>query len=380
LRILPLLGLLLLLPSILQASDSPETKEDIVRRLHAAASEVGGTVQEHFEKELIPFFEAHGQIGELSTYQGSHLSMMKVTPNNARESVVILVGQGCSWVENLELIYDQYQHGRQVFIFDPLGQGLSSRVGHVAGSDYVPRFDIYRRDMNQFMENIVEPQATGPLHLITHSTGGAIGHDYLLNHPNVFKDAVHVAPLFKIIFPKHVTETEAKVEVRFDELKNGPDSEIQKVRVEPPGLQDRRKLRWALNTAFQDKGGVMEPPSARWVSELIDETELLRKRAGDIKTPFLVVQAGQDRTVDNPAEDQVVRDSAPGVAHMIRLPDVEHMFFYQNEDAMKDVLRSINGFLGEREHTPQIFDSPKSMGACLLQKMRDWLHLAPASP
>ncbi|WP_112181974.1 MULTISPECIES: alpha/beta hydrolase [Paraliobacillus] len=117
-----------------------------------------------------------------------HVQIFK--PNHSKGNIFLLHGylSHVGYLKHIiQFLNNQYY---TVISYDLQGHGLST--GKIAS---VNTFDDYGRIMEKLL-TIIKKELSGPIHLIGHSTGGAIIVDYLLRHPSHDVDkAILVAPL-----------------------------------------------------------------------------------------------------------------------------------------------------------------------------------------
>ena len=115
---------------------------------------------------------------------------------DARKAVVIVHGYTECAEKFRELVWYFVQNGFSVFSMDLRGHGKSVREVADLSVTHVEHFSDYLRDLEEFMEKIVAPRASGQkLCLFGHSMGGAVAAFALIEHPQWFSRAVLNAPM-----------------------------------------------------------------------------------------------------------------------------------------------------------------------------------------
>jgi len=92
----------------------------------------------------------------------------------AKGTVVLLHGRNEFIEKYFETIRDLTARGLWVATFDLRGQGGSGRLIRHPSRGHVRRFSDYERDLSDFLEQIVLPDARLPFYLLAHSTGALI--------------------------------------------------------------------------------------------------------------------------------------------------------------------------------------------------------------
>ncbi|WP_165875800.1 alpha/beta hydrolase [Hazenella coriacea] len=113
-------------------------------------------------------------------------------PVESRGTVLLLHG----YLEHAgvlkHVIFFLLEHSYQVITFDWQGHGLSS--GERAS---VSQFAEYLCVFEQIYKEIIPSLTDSRIHVIAHSTGGAVALDYMLNHSSDFDRVVLLAPLVR---------------------------------------------------------------------------------------------------------------------------------------------------------------------------------------
>ncbi|MCH1929815.1 alpha/beta fold hydrolase [Shewanella sp. A25] len=292
----------------------------------------------------------------LTTPDGVSLAFMFVTHPNPQASIIISSGRVESYIKYQELIFDLYQQGFSVFAIDHRGQGLSSRLTQNPHQGHVRRFNDYVDDFALFIRTIVLKQATEPLLLLGHSMGGAIGTLYLKEYPDTFTAAAFSAPMYgiKLPMPKGFVRWLAS---KLDSSLNGgePNYVLNGHNYQPgpfkgndlthsqPRYQHYRE-QYELQPELQ-----LGSPTNRWLTESLDAADACVLATAHIRTPILILQAGDDRVVDNAAQNLAVSTHCKlkvieGAAHEIFMEKDS----YRNQ-ALKEVLSFFTRYVAKDE-------------------------------
>ncbi|MGR6504323.1 alpha/beta fold hydrolase [Shewanella sp. Koi 1] len=265
----------------------------------------------------------------LKTPDGLTLAYMMVKHPKAHASIVISSGRVESYLKYQELVFDLYQQGYSVFAIDHRGQGLSSRMTANPHQGHVRRFNDYIDDFALFMQTVVLKHATSPLFLLGHSMGGAIGTLYLKQHPDVFTAAAFSAPMYgiKLPMPKGFVRWLAS---KLDASLNGGEPNYvlsgQNYKAAPFKGNDLThcQSRYQAYRELYDAAPKLQlgSPTNRWLTESLDAADACVLATAHIRTPILILQASEDKIIDNAAQNLAVSSNCQlkviaGAAHEI---------------------------------------------------------------
>lgn len=222
-----------------------------------------------------------------------------------KATVVILPGYSESYLLYDELITDLHAQGFGVAIMDHRGMGLSERLAPNPGVVHVERFGDYVADARKFIDIVAAEEPGQPLFLFAHSTGGLIGANVLAEEPERFKAAVLSAPLFDMntgglpdLLVYGITRVAASVGYAGDYAPGNADYpfssyvfENNRTTNSPERFEIKRQVYLAHPEIFQSG------PSNGWVAEALRATWAADELAPTIKTPLLILQAGDDHFV-----------------------------------------------------------------------------------
>jgi alpha-beta hydrolase superfamily lysophospholipase len=169
--------------------------------------------------------------------------------------------------------------GHEVHLFDLRGHGESEgRRGHVDD------FAEYRRDVVRVADRVA-PQADGPLDLMAHSLGGLIALDTAIHHPQRFASLTLSDPFLAPTTPLPVYARRlARFAARFF-----PDKTFSS-RIDPDGLsRDPEVVRAYLADPMR-----VERVTGNWLLEVLAAQERVAERAGEVRTPTLLLLGGDD--------------------------------------------------------------------------------------
>jgi lysophospholipase len=143
---------------------------------------------------------ANVRIGYFTASDGTTIRNGLWSPEskNPRGSIVLLGGRKEFLEKYAETASDLNQRGFAVFGFDWRGQGLSSRMLPDRLKGFVRHYDDYVKDLTDFFQRVVQPEAVRPIYVLAHSMGGHVALRYLHRQPAGIDKAILVAPMLDI--------------------------------------------------------------------------------------------------------------------------------------------------------------------------------------
>ncbi|MGI2098305.1 alpha/beta fold hydrolase [Shewanella glacialipiscicola] len=244
---------------------------------------------------------------------GITLAYMMVEHPQAHATIVISSGRVESYLKYQELVFDLYQQGYSVYAIDHRGQGLSDRMTSNPHMGHVQKFTDYVDDFALFIHTKVLPQNNKPLLLLGHSMGGAIGTLYLRQYPKIFTAAAFSAPMYgiKLPMPKKIVRWLAS---KLDTTLNGgePNYVLGGQNYKPVSFNNNElthcQSRYQAYRELYDAVPKLQlgSPTNRWLIEALNAADACVIATAQMDTPILVLQASEDRIVDNAAQNLAV--------------------------------------------------------------------------
>ncbi len=272
--------------------------------------------------------------------------------------MIIVSGRIECYVKYQELVYDLYHSGYDVLMMDHRGQGFSGRLLEDTNRGHVIHFDDYVDDLATFIHDIVQPSRYLHAHAIAHSMGGTVLSLLLAREPKIIDAAVLASPMVGIKLPLPYWMAKKILD-----------------RVEPhprwhnhyaPGTGFWRPLPFVINQLTHSRvryqrflrfyadmptirvGG----PTYHWVRESMLAGERMIASAAAITTPILLLQASEDRVVENRAQmlfsqamdlaNHPLEGGAPKIVEGAR-----HELFFERDAIRVGVLRDVLYFLSQ---------------------------------
>lgn len=271
-------------------------------------------------------------------FHGNQLGYAFVVPSNAKAAITIVNGRCESYLKYQELAYDFYKKGYAVFMFDHLGQGVSSRLLPIADKGYIHSFEDYIQGLSLFVEQVVKQNWQGQHYLLAHSMGAAISYLYLANNTHPFKSAVLSAPMFGIP-TSGIPYPIAKVIVNLLSLIGlnthyffGQAGYLEKPFDDNPLMQCEKRYN-AFRTLYRENptlrlGGV----TVGWLKQAFNAIDQIKLTP--ITLPILLLQAEHDTIVSNTRQDEIVALN-PTIQKKCYYGSLHEILFEQ--DAIRDL-------------------------------------------
>jgi lysophospholipase len=249
--------------------------------------------------------------GMLKTADGVGLRFARWRPPPGRRGTVcILQGRG-EWIEKyFETVRDLRSRGFAVATFDWRGQGLSDRALEDRHKGHVRDFSEYDTDLETFVREIVLPDCPPPVFAIGHSTGATVLIRAAYRSRRWFDRIVLVAPLLGLT--GFAATTTARLTVRALRIAGfgtryvpeGEDTSMRE-RAFLGNILTSDPVRFARNAAVLEAEPALGigRPTVAWTDAAYRALAALHHRSypARIRQPMLIVAAGSDKIVSNPA-------------------------------------------------------------------------------
>ncbi|MFC1515748.1 alpha/beta fold hydrolase [Thermodesulfobacteriota bacterium] len=238
-------------------------------------------------------------------------------PENKKRtgSIILLGGRGEFMEKYAETIEDLNRRGYRVYSFDWRGQGLSTRMLENRHKGHVGKYEDYLSDLDIFIRDIVKPEAVSPIILLAHSMGAHIALRYIHDHPGVIERAVLTAPMIDILTTpslrrpaEFITRVLTKVGIGHVYTVGSGDYSPPRVKFEGNRLtSDPERFMDAPSAIAENPDLAIGGVTFGWISATFDSIHILNNPgyAAEIKTPILIVSAGEDRIVSIDAQREI---------------------------------------------------------------------------
>lgn len=306
-----------------------------------------GNLSYEYQNDILPFWQNTVEQGKFTGKDDIEIAYAFVVHPQPLGSIVISSGRIESLIKYKELVFDLYQNGYSVFIHDHRGQGLSARMLDNSHMGFVEKFDDYVSDFKQFIEQVVNKHSQHKPLLLCHSMGGAIGALTVLQYPQLFIKVAFSAPMFGIqpALPKWLSSLLLNLHVS---LNNQVAYFFGQKGYENQAFAGSElthsEIRYQLfRQEYQDTpqvqlGGV----TADWLKAAIQAMDKIEQQVIEFPIPSLVIQAGNDRIVDNKRQRRVA-EKMPNTQFMV-IEGAKHELLAEKDRYRKLCLTAVLDF------------------------------------
>jgi acylglycerol lipase len=219
--------------------------------------------------------------------------------------------------------------GHEVHLFDLRGHGESEgRRGHVDD------FAEYRRDLVRVADRVA-PEPDGPLDLVAHSLGGLIALDTAIHHPERFASLALSDPFLAPASPlPFYARRLARLAARFF-----PEKTFS-ARIELDGLTRDA----GIVAAFRDDPMRVSRITGNWLLEVLAAQERVAERAGEVRTPTLLLLGSEDPVASVARSKEVYGRLGSGEKRLVVYDGFRHEVL--NELGRERVEEEIVGWMG----------------------------------
>lgn len=224
--------------------------------------------------------------------------------------IVVCPGRIESYVKYAELAYDLFHCGFDVLIIDHRGQGFSGRMLADTHRGHVVKFSDYVDDLAAFWQQEVAPGPWRKRFILAHSMGGAIATLFLQRHPGVCEAMALSAPMFGIVmrFPDWMVRHILDWAEGHQRIRESYAMGTGRWHALPFSLNilthSRERYRRNLGFYADNPDLRVGGPTYHWVREGVLAGEAILAGARDDTTPVLLLQAQEERVVDNRMHDR----------------------------------------------------------------------------
>lgn len=308
---------------------------------------------EYMENENPRWRSEYVKQGDFSSFDGLNLRYYHASQGEGKEPkgcIVMLHGYCGFWGKFHEVAHFFWQAGFDVFFLEQRGHGYSGRQIDDKDMVHVIDYADYIADVKTFMDKIVMPSAGKlPKIIYAHSMGGAIAALFLEEHPEYFDAAVLSSPMFSIktgstpsiavkllcakirlLNQEHLPFPGGK---RFDGI---PTFESSSARSE-------KRYNYIFNQRLRDEHYHTYMMSNGWGVASFKATARLLRRASKVKTPVLLLTAGNDVLVNMSGHEKFAK-RASNVQH-INYEDSKHEIYNDVDEVREKYFNDIFNFI-----------------------------------
>ncbi|WP_421245938.1 alpha/beta fold hydrolase [Aeromonas sanarellii] len=305
------------------------------------------------QQTLPDFWRQHAVEGAFKGKDGITIRYAALRQAKVDRAILIVNGRVESYLKYQELAWDLWRQGYSLYLIDHRGQGLSGRMLADPEKGYVDQFDNYVVDLKQFHDEVIAQDKPAKLFLLAHSMGGAISARYLERWPDDIQAAVLSSPMMGINLggmpkwlAKGLAATMGRVGGWFGEAPYGPGQGPY----EDHGFADNElthsETRYqAFRQVYAQHPQIrLGGATAHWIHQGIAGSDAAVADAGAIKTPLLVLQAGDDSVVDNAAQDAFCANARCEGGKPLRIEGAWHELFIEADPQRQAALNATLAF------------------------------------
>lgn len=306
-----------------------------------------------YRQTLPDFWRQHAVEGEFKGKDGVIIRYAALRQEKVDRAILIVNGRVESYLKYQELAWDLWRQGYSLYLIDHRGQGMSGRMLDDPQKGYVDQFDDYVVDLKQFHDQIIMADQPTKLFLLAHSMGGAISARYLERWPEDIKAAVLSSPMLGINLgglpkwlAKGLAATLGTVGGWIGEPPYGPgQGPYQDDGFADNGLTHSHSRYQAFRQLYEQYPQIkLGGATAHWIYQGITGADAAIAEAGAIKTPLLVLQAGDDKIVDNAAQDRFCTLAKCEGGKPLRIEGAWHELLMETDDKRQPALTAMAEF------------------------------------
>lgn len=288
----------------------------------------------------------------ITSHDGCQLYCERFIRAESRANLVIVHGFTEFSAKYNEMIWHFLSHHFNVFIYDQRGHGFSGREVENLHLAHVNRFEDYAEDLHEVIRQQVLPHGAGlPIHLFSHSMGGAVAMLYLMKYPEPVQKVILSSPM---VCPKTHNVPRLIVlaatkrfgrkdgwEARFPYMADfDPDADFARA----PDASYAR-FRANLDARILTPEYQTSAATNRWMAEALTVQDRLlnRKNAAAVQAEILLISAGQDTVVKNKPQHKLARRLKR--CRLVTLPEAKHTVFSADVPAQKEYYTLLFDFL-----------------------------------
>ena len=318
-----------------------------------------------FEAEVLPWAEQY-PIQYVTGRDGKAIAWVCFEKPDARDAILISSGRTENIPKYLELAYDLY-HGpvqASICLFDHRGQGLSDRLISDRRKGYVKWFSDYAKDLKTVRDS-VKSLGHDRVFILGHSMGGGVAVYAAMMYPDAFSGLVLTAPMLAINTAPYPRSVAYSVAATLTFWWQGESFVLGGDYWQPTGSDEdfesnyvtRSRARWQMSEdlylRYQSYYSQEPLGSAtnRWLRESIRAGWWMSWNARKLKTPTLILQAGEETYVDNGVQSSLCRKARDCQIFSYRADSFRdldgklprHELWMETDDVRNDVIaRALN--------------------------------------
>ncbi|OBR45258.1 MULTISPECIES: alpha/beta fold hydrolase [Aeromonas] len=305
------------------------------------------------QQTLPDFWRQHAVEGAFKGKDGVTIRYAALRQAKVDRAILIVNGRVESYLKYQELAWDLWRQGYSLYLIDHRGQGLSDRLLADPEKGYVDQFDDYVLDLKQFHDEVIAQDQPAKLFLLAHSMGGAISARYLERWPGDIEAAVLSSPMMGINLgglpkwlAKGLAATIGTVGGWLGEPPYGPgQGPYESHDFADNGLSHSEARYQAFRELYEQRPQIkLGGATAHWIYQGLTGADAAVAEAGAIKTPLLLLQAGDDGVVDNAAQDAFCALARCEGGKPLRIEGAWHELFMEADPQRQAALNATLAF------------------------------------
>lgn len=276
-----------------------------------------------------------------------------LTPN-AKGNIVIIHGFTEFSAKYKEMIKYYREIGLNVFIYDQRGHGLSDREVDNLRCIHVGDFMRYVDDLETVVDTLVNVEAPDlPLHLFSHSMGGAIAALYMMRHPEKVRKSVMCAPMINPKthnIPRFLVLRAVK---RFGKRDGWNKRFVYTGEFNPNATfrealdGSKARFEWVFGIRLAEPRYQTSASTNSWMREAIEVRDrILKKDAlAKITTEIMLLSAQNDTVVKN--RDQKRFAKMVKNCRFLSVENSKHNIYFADQSTVADVYQKTFDFLAD---------------------------------
>lgn len=305
------------------------------------------------QQTLPDFWRQHAVESAFKGKDGVTISYAALRQAKVDRAILIVNGRVESYLKYQELAWDLWRQGYSLYLIDHRGQGLSDRLLADQEKGYVDQFDDYVLDLKQFHDEVIAQDQPAKLFLLAHSMGGAISARYLERWPDDIEAAVLSSPMMGINLgglpkwlAKGLAATIGTVGGWLGEPPYGPgQGPYESHDFADNGLSHSAARYQAFRELYEQRPQIkLGGATAHWIYQGLTGADAAVAEAGAIKTPLLLLQAGDDGVVDNAVQDAFCALARCEGGKPLRIAGAWHELFMEADPQRQAALNATLAF------------------------------------
>lgn len=301
-----------------------------------------------FEQEMkeliVPYNDQFCRCSYFYSFDGAKLFYRHYNLPFSQRDVMIIHGFSEFTKKYEEMIYRFLKEGCSVYIMDLRGHGYSEREVADMCKVHISSFEIYLRDVHEFVEKIIKQNGHERI-LFAHSMGGGIAALHMEAFQNDFHRVILSSPMIQMNTGKLSFNGAYKIAKMVNLLGEGKryaigQSAFPGEKYRQTGITERSAYFYNLRKTdmhYQTWGATYG-----WVLASCRATEHM-KSIRNIKVPTLMMTAGKDSMV-NTAESAGFAEKINDVTYVC-FEDAEHEIFNSGEKERVKFYKEIFDFI-----------------------------------